>query len=73
MPELFPQIDTATPVTLDEQIAEARRELQQRHRVYPRLTAAGKLPAAQASRQIRVMDEIIRTLVAAKAARDAAP
>jgi hypothetical protein len=41
-----------------EKAAEARREVKQRERVYPRLIQQGKLKADKAADQIRIMIEI---------------
>jgi hypothetical protein len=49
-------------MTLHEQIAEAQRELALRKKVYPQWIKAGKLDAGEAKWQIRVMEEIVRTL-----------
>lgn len=44
--------------TRDEKLREARRELRQRRRVYPRLVQQGKLTRADADRQIAIMEAI---------------
>lgn len=41
-----------------EKAKEARREVFQRQRVYPRLIAQGKLTPTAAARQIALMEEI---------------
>ena len=48
MPELF-------PVTLEEMIAEVRRELHMRQRVYTDMVAHGRMNRRQADRRIDVM------------------
>lgn len=50
-------------ITLDEQIAEAQRELALRRKCYPQWVKSGKLDAGDATYQIRVMEEIVRTLM----------
>lgn len=55
----------ALPVPLAAQIAEVRREIVQRERVYPRFVAAGKLTQGAADRQIGAMRAVLATLAAA--------
>jgi hypothetical protein len=50
-------------ITLAEQIAEAQRELALRKQCYPAWIKSGKLDAGDAKYQIRVMEEIVRTLM----------
>jgi len=50
-------------ITLQEQIAEAQRELALQHSAYPKWIKAGKLDAGQAKYQILVQQEIVRTLM----------
>ena len=50
--------------TLEEQLAEAKRELTLRHRVYPNLVAKSTLTSVQAERQIGLQVAIIQTLTA---------
>jgi hypothetical protein len=50
-------------ITLAEQIAEAQRELALRKQCYPAWVKSGKLDAGDARYQIRVLEEIIRTLM----------
>lgn len=53
--------------TNQDKAEEAVREVRMRERVYPRRVAEGKLDAASAERQIRIMQEIAedyRTLAA---------
>ena len=50
-------------ITLQEQIAEAQRELALRKRCYPQWMKAGTLDAGDARYQILAMQEIVRTLV----------
>jgi hypothetical protein len=50
-------------ITLQEQIAEAQRELALRKKCYPQWVKAGKLDAGDAQYQIRVMEAIVRTLM----------
>ena len=49
-------------MTLHEQIAEAQRELALRRKCYPGWIKAGKLDAGEAQWQIRVMEDMVRTL-----------
>ncbi|WP_244396166.1 hypothetical protein [Afipia carboxidovorans] len=41
--------------TLEEKLEEIEREIAQRHRVYPRLVAAGKLRQTKADKQMALM------------------
>ena len=50
--------------TLDEQIAEVRREIALRARVYPRFVQSGKLTQAKADRSMAVMGAVLKTLEA---------
>ena len=50
-------------ITLEEQIAEARRELALRKACYPAWVKNGKLDAGDAKYQILCMQEIVRTLM----------
>lgn len=47
-----------TQFTAEDKFKEARRELAQRKRVYPRLVAQGSLKQAEADRQIAIMEAI---------------
>ena len=49
-------------ITLEEQIAEARRELALRRQCYPEWVKSGKLAAGDASHQLQAMAAIVRTL-----------
>jgi hypothetical protein len=49
-------------ITLDEQIAEAQRELALRRQGYPGWIKSGKLDADQARYQLFVMEAIVKTL-----------
>ena len=49
-------------ISLAEQIAEAQRELALRKKCYPAWVKSGKLDAGDATYQIRVQKEIVRTL-----------
>jgi hypothetical protein len=49
-------------ISLAEQIAEAQRELALRRKCYPAWVKSGKLDAGDATYQIRVQEEIVRTL-----------
>jgi hypothetical protein len=50
-------------ITLAEQVAEAQRELALRRKCYPGWIKAGKLDEGEAKWQLRVMEEIVRTLM----------
>lgn len=50
------------PVTLPEMIAEVRRELRLRRKVYPNHVAAGRITQDQADRRIEVMEAALREL-----------
>jgi hypothetical protein len=54
------------PVSIDEMIAEASRELEMRRSVYPRRVADRKMTQATADRQIDRMTAIRDFLVRAK-------
>ena len=58
MPEMFER----QPPTLTEQIAELRRELGQRARVYPRFVADGKLRQDRADYQVTCLEAAVRSL-----------
>lgn len=58
MPDLFPD----TVPSLDEQIREVRRELQQRDRVYPRFVRNGVVTQARADHQMAAMRAALDTL-----------
>ena len=49
-------------ITLEEQIAEARRELALRRKVYPALVKNGKLDMTTAPYQLQAMEAIVKTL-----------
>lgn len=48
--------------SIEDLIACARRELAQRHRVYARLVAAGKMSGKDADREIALMAAILDNL-----------
>jgi hypothetical protein len=50
-------------ISLEEQIAEAQRELALRKRCYPAWVKSGKLDAGDARYQILCMEAIVRTLM----------
>lgn len=50
------------PISLDDMIAEAEREIVLRNRVYPRWVSAGQIAPAKAERQLRVMKAIASEL-----------
>jgi len=49
-------------ITLEEQIAEARRELTLRRKVYPAWVKSGKLDMTTAHYQLQAMEAIVKTL-----------
>jgi len=50
-------------ITLEEQIAEAQRELALRKKCYPQWIKSGKLDASTAHYQIAAQQAIVRTLM----------
>ena len=52
----------AEPISIQEQIAEVKRELSLRERVYPRLIAGGKITAQIAERNTARLIAVLRTL-----------
>jgi hypothetical protein len=50
------------PVNLHEQIAELKRELVMRGRVYPGLVSGGKLSPTEAERRNRALEAAVKTL-----------
>ena len=52
------QDDDLFGVTIDDMLAEVKRELKQRAKVYPRLIAGGQISAHRAARQVVVMEAI---------------
>ena len=50
-------------IPLEEQIAEARRELALRKHVYPKMVQRGDLRAEDARYRLLVQEEIVRTLM----------
>jgi hypothetical protein len=57
-----PQKDDFFPVTTSEMIAEVRRELHYRRRLYPRWVSEGKLPEKTAARRLAIMAAILADL-----------
>lgn len=55
-------MDDLLPITLQDMIIEARRELALRQAVYARLTGAGRMSVSAAGRRIALMQAIIATL-----------
>ena len=58
MDGLFPP----EPPDLAAQIREVKRELEQRRRVYPRMTQEGRLTKTRSERQMRDMEAVLATL-----------
>lgn len=54
------------PITIDEQIAEAEREVAMRRRVYAQWVSHGRMTQRKADRQIAVMEQIAKTLIELK-------
>lgn len=50
------------PVSREEMIAEVKREIAMRKRVYPLWVADGKLKQDRAARQIKIMEAVLQTL-----------
>lgn len=57
-------------ITLNEQIAEVRRELNMRRHVYPRFVERGRLTQAQADERIALLEAVRETLEQLKAERE---
>ena len=55
MPSLF-------PITIDDEIAEVRREIQLRERVYPNWVHTGRLKQERADRQLEAMRAVMARL-----------
>lgn len=49
-------------ITIDEQIAEVRREIAMRQRVYPKRIEAGSMQKSKADFQILVMEAVLISL-----------
>ena len=49
-------------ITIDEQIAEVKREIAMRQKVYPKWTEAGSSPKQKADFQILVMEAVLISL-----------
>lgn len=58
MADLF----ASEPATTQELLGSARRELAMRQRVYPRLTASGKMADDTAQRELGLQRELVRLL-----------
>jgi len=54
--------DIIDRVSLQDQIAEVRREIEMRKQVYPRLIDATKLSKAEAERRTLAMQAVLRSL-----------
>lgn len=50
------------PVSLDEQLAAAKREVNKRLQVYPRLVTEGRMAPRKANHEIAAMQSIVATL-----------
>ena len=50
-------------ISLAEQIAEVQREIALRRQCYPGWVTSGTLDAGNATRQLLVMEEVLRTLM----------
>ena len=57
--------------TIDEQIAEVRREIGMRMHVYPRFIADGKLTKAHADERIAMLEAVRKTLETVRDERQA--
>lgn len=60
----LPYVEDSRPQTprIDEQIAEVRRELALRRRVYPEMIRAGKLKRSTADYSMHCMESVLTTL-----------
>jgi hypothetical protein len=47
------------PITREEKIACIKREIEMRHKVYPRFISNGRMPMEKAAREIEVMQQIL--------------
>jgi hypothetical protein len=56
--------DDLLPITLDDMIAELRRELRVRLKVYPKLVRDGRLTQTKAQRQVSMLEATIDKLEA---------
>ncbi len=54
-------------ILIDAQIACVRREINMRHRVFPRWVETGKMPAESAEYQIAAMEAVLSTLEGVRA------
>ncbi|RMG80611.1 MAG: hypothetical protein D6712_17760 [Chloroflexi bacterium] len=57
-------------ISLADQIAEVKRELQHRKKVYSRWVNSGKMPARTARRQYDRLDAVLNTLLQLKKMED---
>lgn len=53
----------SAPVSLQDQLECAKRELAMRRRVYPKFVDSGRMTPRSAEREIRAMSAIVDTLV----------
>jgi len=56
-------------ITLDDQIACAKRELDMRKAIYPKMTTRGKMLQGKMDHEIAAMDEIVFTLKRVKSGK----
>lgn len=54
--------DTATQISISDQIAEVAAEISMRDRVYPGLVRSGKYTPAEAARKVATMHQVLATL-----------
>jgi hypothetical protein len=54
------------PITREDKIACIKREIEMRHKVYPRWISSGKMTMEKASREIEVMQQILEDYVRPK-------
>lgn len=58
-------------ITIEEQIAEVRRELGMRRHKYPQWVAAGRMTQQQADDRLGRLEAVLDTLTTVRAERDA--
>lgn len=57
-------------ITIEDQIAEVRRELRMRQHVYQQMVASGRMPEVEKKRKIEIMQAVLLTLEQVKTAGD---
>lgn len=57
-------------ITIEQQLACARRELALRRNVYPKMTFSGRMKPEEAERELAAMSAIVETLLKLASDRD---